>query len=834
MSVGKILIVEDERIVAKDIQSTLQNLGYEILAMVSSGEEAVSRAAEMRPDLVLMDIMLKGQMDGIQAAQVIQDRFSIPVIYLTAYADSSTLQRAKITTPFGYILKPFEERELHTTIEMALYRHQMDRKFRESEDRFRTLTETATDGIIVIDEESSMLYVNPAVEKIFGYASAEMLGVSLTTLMPDNIRQTHLERMARYIETGGQTLKWESIEFSGLHKSGREIPLELSFSEFTKDGKRYFTGVARDITQRKESEEALWDADRRAIIEYESLLERIASLAQVLGTARDFPVIFRALRDFAKRSTPCSGLFISLFNQESRLRTPVYAWSECVEEDVMNLPPMEMSESPHSRAVATGQTIITDDFQAAVKGQPAVHIGMEINPNLPQSSLVVPMSMMGRIIGAVEVQSTELSAFKQEHATAMNMAANLAAVAVDNMQLLEREQQYKEQLQQSQKMEAVGRLAGGVAHDFNNLLTVITGYSDLSIRHLENDNPIRRNIEEIRKAGERAAALTRQLLAFSRKQVLQPKVLDMNSIIADMKIMMHRLIGEDIDLLTALEPSLGRVKADPNQVEQIILNLAVNARDAMPGGGKITIETANAELDSADVKRHMDVQPGLYVMLAVRDNGCGISQEVQQRIFEPFFTTKEQGKGTGLGLSMVYGIVKQSNGHIWVDSEVGRGTTFKIYLPCIEEALLNSESKAKSGELLYGKETILLVEDDELVRQMASDILKTVGYTILEAQHGGEALSICKQHQEPLDLILTDVVMPQMSGRELAERVALIRPEARVLYMSGYTDDAIVHHGVLDEGTPFLEKPFTPEALARKVREVLDASINAPTVSRET
>jgi len=834
MSVGKLLIVEDERIVAKDIQSTLQNLGYEILAMVSSGEEAVSRAAEMRPDLVLMDIMLKGQMDGIQAAQVIQDRFSIPVIYLTAYADSSTLQRAKITTPFGYILKPFEERELHTTIEMALYRHQMDRKFRESEDRFRTLTETATDGIIVIDEESSMLYVNPAVEKIFGYASAEMLGVSLTTLMPDNIRQTHLERMARYIETGGQTLKWESIEFSGLHKSGREIPLELSFSEFTKDGKRYFTGVARDITQRKESEEALWDADRRAIIEYESLLERIASLAQVLGTARDLPVIFRALRDFAKRSTPCSGLFISLFNQESNLRTPVYAWSECVEEDVMNLPPMEMSESPHSRAVATGQTIITDDFQAAVKGQPAVHIGMEINPNLPQSSLVVPMSMMGRIIGAVEVQSNELSAFRQEHATAMNMAANLAAVAVDNMQLLEREQQYKEQLQQSQKMEAVGRLAGGVAHDFNNLLTVITGYSDLSIRHLENGNPIRRNVEEIRKAGERAAALTRQLLAFSRKQVLQPKVLDMNSIIADMKIMMHRLIGEDFDLLTALEPSLGRVKADPNQVEQIILNLAVNARDAMPGGGKITIETANAELDSTDVKRHMDVQPGLYVMLAVRDNGCGISQEVQQRIFEPFFTTKEQGKGTGLGLSTVYGIVKQSDGHIWVDSEVGRGTTFKIYLPCVEEALTNSESKAKSGELLYGKETILLVEDDELVRQMASDILKTVGYTILEAQHGGEALSICKQHQEPLDLILTDVVMPQMSGRELAEQVTLIRPEARVLYMSGYTDDAIVHHGVLDEGTPFLEKPFTPEALARKVREVLDASINAPTVSRET
>ena len=381
----------------------------------------------------------------------------------------------------------------------------------------------------------------------------------------------------------------------------------------------------------------------------------------------------------------------------------------------------------------------------------------------------------------------------------------------------------EEQLRQSQKLEAVGQLAGGVAHDFNNLLTVITGYSDLSLRRLAKDNPLRSNLEEIKKAGERAASLTRQLLAFSRKQVLQPKVLYLNAIVADVDKMLRRLIGEDIDPLTVLEPTLGQIKADPGQIEQVILNLAVNARDAMPQGGKLTIETANVYLDNQYVRGHTAIRPGNYVMLAVSDTGCGIDAETQVRMFEPFFTTKEQGKGTGLGLSTVYGIVTQSGGNIWVYSEVGKGTTFKIYLPRIDGVGEMREARDTSTELPQGRETVLLTEDEAQVRQMIRAILEMSGYQVLEASSGDEALAIYKQHEGQIDLIVTDVVMPQMSGRELAQSLELLHPGIKVLYMSGYTDDAIVRHGLLDQEIAFLQKPFTPDALMRKVRDVLDA-----------
>jgi len=382
----------------------------------------------------------------------------------------------------------------------------------------------------------------------------------------------------------------------------------------------------------------------------------------------------------------------------------------------------------------------------------------------------------------------------------------------------------EEQLRQSQKMEAVGSLAGGVAHDFNNLLTAITGYSELMLRRLKEGDPLLRNVEQIRKAADRAASLTRQLLAFSRKQVLQAKVLDLNAIVADMDKMLVRLIGEDVDLVTALNPTLGRIKADPGQIEQVVMNLAVNARDAMPQGGKLTVETDNIYLDQTYTQRHAAVTPGHYVMLAVSDTGCGMSAEVQSRIFEPFFTTKGVGKGTGLGLSTVYGIVKQSGGHLWVYTEVAHGTTFKIYLPLVEDELDAVGTKTDQAEQSAGTETVLLVEDEEIVRAMAREVLQLSGYNVLEAAHGEEALRVCAQYEGKIDLLLTDVVMPQMSGRELAERLALLRSEMSVLYMSGYTDNAIVRHGVLESKTAFLQKPFTPDAMARKIREVLDAT----------
>ena len=384
-------------------------------------------------------------------------------------------------------------------------------------------------------------------------------------------------------------------------------------------------------------------------------------------------------------------------------------------------------------------------------------------------------------------------------------------------------QKSEEQLRQWQRVEAIGRLAGGVAHDFNNLLMTIKGCSELLLGGLDPRDPRREEVEEIRKAAERATALTRQLLAFGRRQVLQPQVLDLNEVVANMDRMLQRLIGEDIQLLTVLDPELWTVKVDPGQIEQVIMNLAVNARDAMPGGGKLTIETANVILDEGYARRHVSVKPGPCVMLAVTDNGCGMDKETQSHLFEPFFTTKETGVGTGLGLSTVYGIIKQSGGNIWAYSELGQGTTFKIYLPRVEEAVETYRPKAAPAVSPGGSETILLVEDEEAVRSIVSKILQNKGYSVLEAHHGNEALQICEHHEGPIHLMVTDVVMPQVSGRELAERLMLLRPEIRVLFMSGYPDNAIVHHGVLGAGTAFLQKPFTLNALEYKVRELLDA-----------
>ena len=380
------------------------------------------------------------------------------------------------------------------------------------------------------------------------------------------------------------------------------------------------------------------------------------------------------------------------------------------------------------------------------------------------------------------------------------------------------------QMRHAQKMEAVGRLAGGIAHDFNNLLTVITGYSDLTLLRLEPNDPLRNNLDEVNKACERAAGLTRHLLAFSRKQVLKPKVLNLNTIVSEMNRMMPPLIGEDIELVIELCPDLGQVKADSGQIEQIIANLAVNAKDAMPLGGELAIRTSNVVLDEEIARRYESVQSGPYVLLTVSDTGHGMSPETMQRVFEPFFTTKEVGKGTGLGLSTVYGIVKQSGGYISVDSEVGRGTTFKIYLPQVDEEVGEIEIRPTHSALLLGKETVLLVEDDNQVRSIAAMALEMSGYDVLVAASGEEALLLCERHNSKIDLLLTDVVMPRMSGQELSSQLLRLRPDTLVLYMSGYSENAIIHHGVMEEGTDFIEKPFSPEALTRKIREVLDST----------
>jgi signal transduction histidine kinase/CheY-like chemotaxis protein len=385
-------------------------------------------------------------------------------------------------------------------------------------------------------------------------------------------------------------------------------------------------------------------------------------------------------------------------------------------------------------------------------------------------------------------------------------------------QVAEERRRLEEQLRQAQKLESIGRLAGGVAHDFNNLLTVINGYAQLLLRDLKAGDPLRDSLEEIHSAGERAAGLTRQLLAFSRRQVLSPRVLDLNRVVSEMQPMLARLLGEDVELRVELHAGAATICADPHQLEQVVMNLTVNARDSMPDGGKLRIETAVVEWGEGQARSHPDARVGRYVVLAVSDTGVGMDEETRNRIFEPFFTTKGIGKGTGLGLSMVQGIVAQSGGYIDVYSEEGQGTTFKIYLPALAEAAADAENP-EVAPTVGGKETVLVVEDQAEVRKYAVAVLKEYGYRVIPVEGAGEALLLCER--ERIDLVLTDVVMPHISGQELAERLKTLQPGIKVLFMSGYTDNIIEHHGVLEEGAEFIEKPFSPGELARKVRTAL-------------
>ena len=490
---------------------------------------------------------------------------------------------------------------------------------------------------------------------------------------------------------------------------------------------------------------------------------------------------------------------------------------------------IKMGESLAGMVAATGRPLLLSN--------PADHPSLlpehaeAMRRHAYRGSLTVPAKIGDRVVGVLSFLTRREEGFSTEDMAIATAFASHAAIALENARLLhESRRAYDElaqtqgQLEQAQKMDAIGRLAGGVAHDFNNLLTVILGRTDIMLHPLPPEDPMRRGIELIRRTAVRAADLTRQLLAFSRKQVLEAVVLDLNAVTVDMKDMLGRLIGEDIALVTTPTPGLGRVKADRGQIEQVVMNLAVNARDAMPRGGHIVLETENVDLDGEYVRRHMGARPGPHVMLSVADSGVGIPREILPHIFEPFFTTKEHGKGTGLGLATVYGIVKQSGGYIEVDSEPDRGTTFRIYLPRVDAPAPASERSSRPAAVAGGTETLLLVEDEEGVRELARDILRASGYTVIEARNGSEALVLSERHQGPLELLLTDVVMPRMSGRELAERLAPLRPSMGVLFMSGYTDDAVIRHGVLGADTAFLQKPFTPTMLLQRVRETLDLS----------
>ncbi len=491
-----------------------------------------------------------------------------------------------------------------------------------------------------------------------------------------------------------------------------------------------------------------------------------------------------------------------------------------VDTIVLRLFDETIKRGPAADALQTGGVGISNDLA----NDRNFHWKAEAQARGFRACAVFPLRAGDDQAGVLALYSSRVEAFGPEEVRVLGILADDLSFAVESVRNEAKLRKLEEQFLHAQKMEAVGRLASGVAHDFNNLLSVILGCTALVHDRLKPDDPMRADLEEVTSAGHRAAKLTRQLLTFSRQEVIEPRVLDVGEVVLGMERMLRQLLREDIELSVLPARGLGRVRIDPGQLEQVVMNLAANARDAMPHGGKLRIETANVEIGKADAAGRHEVAPGRYVMLAIADTGVGMDAAVRERIFEPFFTTKETGKGTGLGLSTVFGVVKQSGGHICVQSAPGRGTTFKVYVPPPDDTPGPATAESLRASTMRGTETILLVEDEAQVRAMICTVLRREGYNVLDAQSGGDALLVCEQHAAKIHLLLTDVVMPRMSGHELAERLAPLRPEMRVLYVSGYAESATIGHGIRDAGVAFLPKPLAPDALLLRVREVLDGS----------
>ncbi len=632
MTSARILVVEDEAIVALDLRKRLSSLGYEIIDVTARGENAVEIARKHRPDLTLMDIRLRGEMDGIKAADIIRTELNLPVVYLTAHADDATVARARLTEPFGYILKPFDERELRTVIEMALYKHEAERKLRESERRYATTLASIGDGVIATDKYGVVTFLNKVAENLTGWSLVDAMGA----------------------------------------------PLNQVFN------------ICNEVTR-----------------------QPVANpVAKVLA----------------------EGVIIGLANHTILVNRK-------------------------------GTEVPIDDCASPI------------------------IDEQGKLTGAVLV-------FRDVTHT----------------------RQVEQHMRHAQKMEAVGQLAGGIAHDFNNMLTVILNYSEMLADSAGPNHPWSRYLHEIYQAGKRSADLTSQLLTFCRKQLVEPRAIDLNEAVIKTQKMLQRLIGENIELSVALDPDLGCVRMDAGQIERILVNLAINARDAMPNQGKLRIETSNVTITSSQLPT---LPEGIYRCLTVCDTGHGIPASYQDRIFEPFFTTKEPGKGTGLGLAAVYGIVKRCGGDVTFHSEVDVGTTFRIYLPAASEAM-PIEQSSKKMELSRGSETILLVEDEASVREVSRQILTSCGYTVIEAENGARAVQIAKSVPGRIDLIVTDIIMPVMSARVMLNELRELVPNLKVLFLSGYGDESLAGEVAEFALAMFLQKPFNITELTTSVRWVLD------------
>jgi two-component system, cell cycle sensor histidine kinase and response regulator CckA len=763
----RILILEDVPMDAELLEYELARASIPFLSRrVDSRDAFLNELDQFRPDLILSDYTLP-RFDGMTALSLARERApSIPFLIVTGSVNEETAVGCMKAGATDYLLKSNLAR-IGPAIEAALERERAhaekskaESALAASERRFRSLVQNSSDLVTVLAPDGTITYASDSAERIVGYSPADLVGTSLLGYLDTS----HAEQVRGLLHTNGKTGVSGPIEFSLRRPDGSAVWLEAVGSNLLTDPTiRGIVLTARDVNERKRADLALRESEER----YRDLFDNASDLV-------------------CMAATDGSLLYVNK------------AWQH-----------------------GTGYG---DDEIGRMQLLDLVH---------PDSRLYYA-EVVDRVLRGERLDHVEL-VFMPKAGTPITVEGNLSCTFKDGVpsavrgiyrDITERKR-VEEQLRRAERMQAAGKLAGGVAHEVNNMMTGVIGFSEFVLRSLEPGDPRRADVEEVIKAGTRAADVTRQLLAFTRQQVLRPQMVQINAVVSEMEKMLRRSVGEDKLLELRLSPDSGEIRADRGQLEQVLINLVLNARDAMTGHGRVSIETAVAVWDEVYAQRHggVDIPLGRYVMLAVSDNGCGMDADVQERIFEPFFTTKPIGQGTGLGLSTVYGIVKQSGGYIWVYSEPGEGSVFKVYLPQARVAADPDEptplAVTASGR---GSETILVIEDENVVRNLACRGLRDHGYDVVEARNGAEALRYMRKHPRKIDLVVSDVVMPEMGGRELGQRLAIQDPDLPVLYMSGYTGEDVVQRGLLDPGAPFQQKPFTPAGLALKIRAMLDQS----------
>ncbi len=875
---ASVLIVEDEVILGKELARSLQRMGYTIAGRVTSGEKALAQVVELQPDLVLMDIVLTGSMNGIEAADRIRTLCDVPIIYLTAHTEAEVLERARATEPYAYLAKPYTEEQLRTTVYIALYKHKMQKRIEESERKFRLLFENTPLGYQALDEKGHIIEVNKAWLELFGYSRDEVLGKWFGNFLGPGQQDLFVKGYSRLMATG----RIRGAELKVATKTGTTLYATIDgLATYDDDGR--FTQshcIIRDDTDRKQAEIALQRQNEYLSTIMESVTNpfyivnahdysvvRANTAAQSKGVVeqstchytthgraepcddRDFPC---PVRELVRTAAPTTVQHIHYGVDGQPRNIEVHAYpivdgrgkvSQIIEYCLDVTERKRVEEDRHRLATAIEQSadsvVITDSQGTIQYVNPAFErltgyardevVGR--NPRILKSgkqsaafySQLWKTLSAGRVWRGRLVNKTRDGRLVEEDATispvmdASGKIVNYVAVKHD----VTTEVQLQKQLVQAQKMESIGTLAGGIAHDFNNLLQVVVGYTAMLLMDKDENHPDGEALAAIRQAAHDGAGLIKGLLTFSRKVEYYPRPVNLNQEVKRVYKILPRMIPKMIDVQMRLADGLRPINADPNQFEQILLNLAVNAHQAMPGGGTLTIETANVTLDEYYCKLHLDAAPGDHVRLTISDTGVGMDREVLEHIFEPFFTTKEPGVGTGLGLATVFGLIKTHQGHITCESEPAVGTSFNLYFPAIQRPS-KLEVPVRETPPVGGTETLMLVDDDAKVRGFVKNLLVRAGYTVLTAPDGVEALEVFKERGSEISLVILDFIMPKMSGAECLRKLLEIDPHAKVLIASGYTARGKDRELMENASRGILSKPYDAPGLLGAVRKALD------------